>query len=412
LITFIKKIRNLPRIDLINYLIVLYAFTLTFPIEIKRIVVILLIVLWITDKTKYSFILPKTNLFLFFGIFITYSLLSYFWSDSTLQEALNYIRRYWYYLPIFIMFKYLKKEYFEYTLSFFIFGMLISEILSYGNYFSFWQIGLGEENNPTVFIHHTTYSVFLAIVSIFLFIKILNERLKVKQIIYILFFITITINLLVNSGRTGYISFLVTFLILSLYLFKKRIKYILITISSIIFVIFLAYSLSPNFKYRINLIKNDVNKVLTENNYSTAIGARIGLWVISKNTIIENPIFGIGIAGSQKVKNNYIDRQSKNDFSYIKTLHSFHNIYLEILIQYGIVGLILFFLIIYEIFKIKIKNTEIYLLKNITLSIYLLGSFVDILFYLKDAMLFFTFLIGLFLANYKIEYQNKLSNIN
>ena len=408
----LQKLRNTPRIDYLNYLILLFAFTLSFPSEIKRVVAILMILLWITDRTKYDFQLPKSNIFLFFWIFLGYSLLSYFWSDATFQEAISYIRKYWYYLTIFVIFKYLKKEYLKYSISFFLLGMLISEILSYGNYFSLWQIGLGGKENPTVFIHHTTYSVFLAVVSIFLFIKILNEKSTINKSIYMIFFITITINLLVNSGRTGYISFFITILLLSIYLFREKIKYIFITISSIIFIIFLAYSISPNFKNRINLIQNDIIKVSNENNYNTAIGARIGLWVISKKTIFENPIFGVGIANSYKTKNDYIDKQSKNDFNYIKTLHSFHNIYLEILIQYGIVGLILFIFIIYEIFRIKIKNTEIYLLKNITLSIYLLGSFVDILFYLKDAMLFFSFIIGLFLANYKIEYQNKLNNFN
>lgn len=139
----IQKIKSTPRIEYINFLILLYAFTLSFPSEIKRVVAIMMIILWLTDKTKYEFKLPKTNIFLLFGIFISYSLLSYFWSDVSLKEAFEYIKRYWYYLPIFIIFKYLKKEYFELSISFFLIGMSTSEILSYGNYFSLWQIGLG-----------------------------------------------------------------------------------------------------------------------------------------------------------------------------------------------------------------------------------------------------------------------------
>ena len=107
--TLLEKIQNTTRINYINYLILLYAFTLSFPSEIKRVVAILMILFWLTDRTKYDFKLPETNIFLFFWIFIGYCLLSYFWSDVTLKEALSYIKRYWYYLPIFIIFKYLKK---------------------------------------------------------------------------------------------------------------------------------------------------------------------------------------------------------------------------------------------------------------------------------------------------------------
>lgn len=405
--TILEKIKNIPRIDYINYLILLYALTLSFPSEIKRVVAILMIILWLTDRTKYDFKLPKTNIFLLFGIFIAYSLLSYFWSDVTVKEAFEYIRRYWYYLPIFIIFKYLKKEFFEYVISFFLLGMFISEILSYGNFFKFWEIGLGYTSNPTVFIHHTTYSVFLAITSIFLLAKIFNEKSRNKKILYCIFFISITINLLVNSGRTGYFSFFITIIILSFYIFKMKIKYIIFTVITTITIISLAYTQSPNFKTRINLIKNDIDGVIINNDYSSAIGARIGLWIIAKDLIISNPLLGTGVSSSLKEKNNIINNDSNtNNFDYIQTLHSFHNIYLEILIQYGIIGLTIFLLIILEILKIHLKNIEIDILKITTILVYFLGSFTDILFHLKDSITFFSFIIGIVLAKYKIEYQN------
>ncbi len=199
--TILQKMINTPRIDYINYLILLYAFTLSFPSEIKRLVAILMIILWLTDRTKYDFNLPKTNIFLFFGVFIGYCLLSYFWSDVTIKEAFDYIKRYWYYLPIFVIFKYLKKEFFEFIISSFFLGMLISEILSYGNFFNLWQIGLGVDGNPTVFIHHTTYSIFLALTSIFLLFQIIRNECYTKRIVYSIFFITVTINLFVNGQK-------------------------------------------------------------------------------------------------------------------------------------------------------------------------------------------------------------------
>lgn len=403
----LQKLKNIPQIDYLNYLILLYAFTLSFPSEIKRVVAILMIILWLTDRTKYDFKLPKTNIFLFFWIFIGYCLLSYFWSDVSFQEALKYIKRYWYYLPVFIIFKYLKKEYFEYTISFFLLGMLISEILSYGNYFSLWQIGLGIPSDPTVFMQHTLYSIFLSITAIFLISKIIHEKDKKRKTMYLLFFTTVTINLLVNAGRTGYFTLFITIIIVTISIYKMNLKIIFGTLISISFILYIAYNSSPNFKNRIYAIEDDLTKVVNNSNYDTSIGARIGFWIIAKEILKDNPLFGVGIANNINKKNEYITTNHLENFSYVKFLVHFHNNFLEIITQFGIVGLSLFLYLFYLIANIHIKDRSIYILKISTISIFLLGSLTDIIFYLNDTMFLFSFIIGILLAKYKFEFQTK-----
>lgn len=403
----LKKIKNTPRIDLINYLILIYAFTLSFPSEIKRIVAIVMIIIWLTDRTKYEFILPKTNIFLFFLIFIGYCLLSYFWSDVSFNEALKYLKRYWYYLPIFIIFKYLKKEYFEYTISFFLLGMLISEILSYGNYFSIWQIGMGKPHDPTVFMQHTLYSIFLSVTTIFLMSKVIHEKDKKRKFMYLLFFTTVTINLLLNSGRTGYFTLFITMIVVIITMYRMNLKIIFSTIIMISFVLFSAYNLSPNFKNRTYAMKSDITKVIDNSNYNTSVGARIGFWIVTKEILKDNLLFGVGIANNINKKNEYITSNNLENFSYIKTLVHFHNNFLEIITQFGIIGLTLFTYLFYLIAKIKIEDKTIYILKISTLCIFFLGSLTDVLFYLNDTMFLFSFVIGILLAKYKLEYQDK-----
>lgn len=401
----LEKIKNTPRIDYINYLILLYAFTLSFPSEIKRVIAITMIIFWLTDKTKYDFKLPKTNIFLFFWIFIGYCLLSYFWSDVSLKEAFSYIKRYWYYLPVFIIFKYLKREYFEYVISSFLIGMLISEILSYGNYFGMWQVGLGHPHDPTVFMQHTLYSIFLSITAIFLISKILYEKDRKKMILFILFFTTVTINLLINSGRTGYFTLFITIVIVIITIYKMNLKIIINTLLGITIILSLAYNLSPNFKNRILAIESDIEKIIYSSDYNTSIGARIGFWFLTKEIIKDNPLFGTGIANNINKKNEYIvinNLEIKYELN--KYLVHFHNNYLEIMSQFGIIGLSLFLYLFYLIAKIKTNDKTIYVLKISTLSIFLLGSLSDMLFYLNDTMFLFSFILGLILAQYKLEY--------
>jgi O-antigen ligase len=412
LTALLEKIKNTSRIDYINYLILIYAFTLSFPSEVKRVVAILMIILWITDRTKYDFKLPKTNIFLFFWIFIGYCILSYFWSDVSFNEALKYIKRYWYYLPIFIIFKYLKKEYFEYAISFFLFGMLISEVLSYGNYFTFWKIGFGAPHDPTVFMQHTLYSIFLSVTSIFLLSKIIYAKNNKKKMIYLLFFITVTINLLIGSGRTGYFTLFITLIIVVFFIYKAKLKIILTTIVTISIVLFLSYTLSPNFKNRISSANSDITKVINNSNYSTPIGARIGFWIIAKEITKDNLLLGLGVANNINKKNEYITTNKLTNFNYVKKLEHFHNNFLEIITQFGIVGLALFIYLFFLISRIEIKDKTIYVLKISTLSIFLIGSLSDMLFYLNDTMFLFSFTIGIILAKYKLENQDSKLLIN
>lgn len=403
---YIKKIKSFDRIDIINYLILLYAFVLTFPSEIKRVAAILLIILWITDNTKYNFKLPKTNLFKAFGFFVAFSLISYFWSDVSIKEALLYIKRYWYYFPAFIIFKYLKEDFLKYALSFFLFGMLISEILSYGNFFALWKIGFGNPHDPTVFMQHSLYGIYLTVTAYILLSILFQVNNNKDRIIYSLFFITVTINLLINSGRTGYFTFFLGSIIIIFFIIEFKIKNIIFFVLAFSTILSTIYLSSPNFKNRINQIGSDIVKMKENYNFNSSVGARVGFWIIAKETIKESPIIGVGINNHINYKNQLIDNmilENNQKFKLIKSLEHYHNYHLTVLTQYGLLGYLLFLYTLYSILILNIKNKIINVLKISVIVIFFIGSFADMLFYLNKTMSLFAFCIGLVLAQYKFE---------
>lgn len=410
--TILQKLKSIPRINYINYLILLYAFTLSFSGEIKRAILFLMIILWITDNKKYNFIIPQNikKLFITFTIFIIYVLISFLWTEASFKDCIDYISKYWYLLPIFIIFKYLKKENIPIILSFFLMGIFVSEIFSYGNYFEIWKIGKGDSGNPTVFIYHVFYSIFLAVTSLILLIKILLEKNNKLKLIYIIFFITVTINLLLNIGRTGQISLIVTIIIVVLIHFKTNFKYIFYTLSILILCILINYTYNSNFKNRLDFIKTDINNVKKDNNYTSSLGGRIGFWILSKEILMESPknlILGIGPKEHLLKANKLVDIKFP-ELQYTKELNHFHSTYLSILTQHGFIGFLIFIYIIYQIMLLPIKNNEINLIKISILSIFLLSSIVDVPFY-KDATLsLFALFSGLFLVQYKYEIKKTL----
>lgn len=408
----LERIKNTPRIDYINYLILLYAFTLSFPGEIKRVIIFLMIIFWLTDTKKYNFIIPSNikKLFITFTIFIIYGLISFLWTESSIQDCIDYISKYWYLFPIFIIFKYLKKENISIILSFFLMGIFISEIFSYGNYFEIWQIGKGNAENPTVFMYHVFYSIFLATTSLILLIKILLEKNNQLKFIYIIFFITVTINLLLNIGRTGQISLIFTIIVIILIHFKTNFKYILYTLSLLIICILINYTYNSTFKHRIDFIKADIKNAVEHNNYSSSLGGRMGFWILSKEILTQNPknfILGVGPKQHLLEANKLVDTKF-HQLQYTKELNHFHSTYLSIITQSGIIGILLFIYIIYQIIQLSIKNEEIYLIKISVLSIFLFSSIVDVPFYKDVTLSLFALFIGLFLVQYKYEIRKNL----
>lgn len=401
----IENLKNTSKINYINYLILFYAFTLSFPGQFKRTIAIILIILFLIDKKVFFNINFKNKLFSLFVLFLSYSFFSFIWTNATMIDSLDYIRRYWYLIPIFIIFKYLTKEYIKLSISFFLAGIFLSEIFSYGNFFGIWEIGNGNITTPNVFMHHVFYSIFLAVTSLILFIKILLENKKIKKVIYILFFITVNINLLINIGRTGQITLILSIFVILLIFYRFKVKYLLIffTISAVI--IILNYNYNSTFKNRISLINSDISDIVINNNYYSSLGGRIGFWIISKEILSENYkylLFGTG--AKQNIKKAHIIVDTKYpQLAYNKELTHFHNFYLSIITQFGIVGISIFLIILYLLFRLDIKDQEIKLIKYSILLVFIFSSLVDMPFYKDSTLSLFAFFTGIFLSQKKYQ---------
>ena len=66
------------------------------------------------------------------------------------------------------------------------------------------------------------------------------------------------------------------------------------------------------------------------------------------------PLFGVGTGDQMDAVHVKISPEDE----YLKHLHHLHNIYLEIFTQFGLIGLIIFLNIFYQIFKYKDISTQ------------------------------------------------------
>jgi len=391
---------------MINYLIVLYALMIPISLDILRVIAILMIIFWIREGgfTKKFSDLKRQPLFIAFFFLISLLLLSLIWTDyENLRTGVKYITRYWYILPMFVIYTSIDKKFIPITLSAFLTGMLISELVSYSIFFEFITIEGLSHRDPSPFMQHTLYSVFLAFSAGILLNRILTSEHMKHKIFYTLFFTTITANLFINSGRTG--QFLFLFVLASVLIghYKITFKSVFATLSLLLIIPYLAFTFSPNFKARIIQTYNNSSNL----SYSTPIGARIGLNIVAKEIFLENPIIGVGVGDYLSEKDKMVQQQYPDRKCMKKWVH-YHNQFAEFAVIGGIFGLFSYIFIFISLIRTKVTDIRINTIKYILVSSVAIASFSDAMFHLNQPLSLFALFAGLILAQYRYERQKNI----
>jgi O-antigen ligase len=389
----------------LNYLFVAYAFLLPLSragmIAIATLMILLsLFDIRLVQKLKSIWQNGTTRAIV---IFILFNIISLVWvSSENLFKATSYISKYWYFLPSFIFFVSLKRERLQQVISAFIMGMFISEIISYGIFFELWEFKHGTPDNPSPFMHHIEYSIFLAFTALLLLNRIFNEGLWQSKLFYSFFFITILGNLFLTNGRAGQIAFMIGLILLGFMSFQNRVKAFVVSSILLVTIITTAYTVSDTFHDRVSIGKSDIISVIEHKNYCSSWGARLGFWVIAGDIFGDNPLLGVGVKDNMSEFHRLVDTKYPQ-MKCITYLPHFHNQYLQILTATGLIGLLVFLSIIYQIFKIRLKSRRYYNIKIIFLSLFLFGFVAEPLLHAQFSMLFFSLIIGILLAQSRFE---------
>ena len=388
----------------INYIAIAYAFIIPLSRAGIGILTALLVLFWILEGNfRYKFLLYKKNMVIISLVgFILFSLVSLLWTEDT-KIALHLFRRYWYLLPIFVFMSSLKKEFISKILTAFILGMFVSEVIAYGVFFKIWHFSHATIDNPSPFMHHIEYSIFLALTALILLNRIFNYGDMKSKLFYVLFFTTVTGNLFLTNGRTGQIAFIIGLFVLGILSFKNKIKALIVSTMLGTLVIVVAFNLSHTFRTRIIIAKNDILNVIEKQQYCSSVGGRIGAWTISKEIIMANPLLGVGVQDNMKEFHRIIDEQ----YPSMKCMHgSFvhtHNQFLQVWTSLGIIGLILFLSIFFFIFRVSIKDKELHHIKYLYLAVLFFAFMPEVMWGRQFSLALSALIFGMLLAQNRIE---------
>lgn len=394
----------------LNYLIIAYAFCLPLSKAGISFFELLLIIVWLFEgNLKEKYLELKQNYFILsIFIFLCFSTLSIFWGNDVLF-GLDYIRKYWHLLVIPVIYTSLNLKYINYIFFSFLCGIFISSMLSYLIFFEVLIYKNILASDPSPFMDHTNFSIYLAFSAFIVIYKIFCSYNKQMKILYSILFIFIVISLFINIGRTGQIAFLICLVVFGLLISKDKIKivFLMILFSSILIVG--AYNMSPSFEKRMNTTINDIRTMFNEKSFNGAISARVGLWITGTKAFIQEPIIGTGVGNEAKHAQEDIKKYKLHDFYHTRTEKyvDFHNAFIQYAVQIGSVGLMLFLIILYTLLKQKIKIQVYRNLNVIFVFLFVLLSFVGSSLHIMASMVLFALFGGIFSAISKIENERR-----
>ncbi len=390
------------------YIIVVFAFLLPLSRAAVSLFTILLPIIWFFegDFKRKILKIKKSPVLKYLLVFLLFCFISILWTQN-LDDAKRPIRLLFYFLTTFVIATSLKPKYINTIVSTFLLGMLLSEIIAYGVFFNLWQFNVATPQNPTPFMHHIDYSVFLAFTSILLLYRIFSKEYSLKQkTIYLIFFSTVTGNLFLTFGRTGEVAFLVALMVLVFLRYHFNFKAFFIFLATAFILLFTAYNISHTFQKRITQAKEDFQNI-TKQNYNSSLGIRTAYYILSAKAIKKSPIIGYGIGDFKdaireqlkKQDPNFVDNVTKK---FIKN-HTPHNQYLTILLQTGFFGFSLFILFAYNFFKLPIKNKQLKDYSILFMTILLVSFMADTLLMKQFVLTLFAFFTGIFVSASKIQ---------
>lgn len=292
---------------------------------------------------KQKYILLKTNpiALCFIGFFLIY-LIGASYSPANWKDITHHLARWsWLLLsPLWITI-FTEKKWQQRGINFFLAAMIITLILSYAKFFhwidsaKFWYLlGHRISGSPTSIFKDYLIQSFLMSIAAILF---LHRFIVSKQWLYAILFLLAAAHIfLISQARTDYIIFiaLVTYIIFQELSFKKA---LLICSAIAIAMATLLMTLPGPIHKRIQLAAQDLHQ-WHRGHEKTSLGYRIAWQKNAIKLIKDKPIIGYGTASIQDAFAT-LPKEVTRETGIVGNAS---NEYLNIAIQFGIIGLLLF----------------------------------------------------------------------
>ena len=365
----LEKLRNDEiNIKIVNILAVIYLFSLTVSYKISGTLIYIILFIFLLNPKVGTYLKNSLkNSFVQAGLLYLAVILIWFIGTHDLSFAITQLKINKFYLLPILFFAFIRVEYFKYYVLAFILGAIVNFVWTY---LMFFNIIDNHYSNLIINQSEHAFLIFLTIISLFYRLVKYEDKLVYKiLIIFIILLLSSNVFLL---KKTQIVSYVIVLFVAFIYLYRKDIVKILIFSLTLLSIFLIGINfLFPTVKYELLHELDGVQKAIQKQDFTNSMSARLGVAYYSLQVIEDSPIFGYGTGDhAYEVKKAINNSELKNidSKSYdilIGTLITgkhvtLHNTFLQVLVQYGIIGLLIFLNIFYQILKFTRGETNIY----------------------------------------------------
>lgn len=365
----LEKLRNDEiNIKIVNILAVIYLFSLTVSYKISGTLIYIILFIFLLNPKVGTYLKNSLkNSFVQAGLLYLAVILIWFIGTHDLSFAITQLKINKFYLLPILFFAFIRVEYFKYYVLAFILGAIVNFVWTY---LMFFNIIDNDYSNLIIYQSEHAFLIFLTIISLFYRLVKYEDKLVYKiLIIFIILLLSSNVFLL---KKTQIVSYVIVLFVAFIYLYRKDIVKILILSLTFLSIFLIGINfLFPTVKYQLLHELDGVQKAIQKQDFTNSMSARLGVAYYSLQVIEDSPIFGYGTGDhAYEVKKAINNSELKNidSKSYdilIGTLITgkhvtLHNTFLQVLVQYGIIGLLIFLNIFYQILKFTRGETNIY----------------------------------------------------
>ncbi len=355
---------RLPDIATLNsWLLILLAFAFMFSIAIGNIFLTLILLLWLWEGDfREKFQQVKDNPFAMAAVaFVGLHFLGLLWT-SDWGFASFVLKKEFKYLMIPILMTVLRREHLHYYALAFLLSMVLIVGLSYGIYWGlippYAIFGLETVADPTPFVGHIVYNPVLAF-ALYLMLYAIFLRDDVSRqwkIVGLVLFAVMGVNMFLTQGRMGQVVFLVLLVLFVFQFYRgKWLKPALLALLLVMTVAPAAYWLSPVVQQRVDLAVHEVENYQQEPNSS--VGLRVIMLLNSFELIEEHPLLGVG-TGDYRQEYAKVNRQNFPEATRGEILAHPHNVYVQEMVQFGVLGLLVLGYLFYAMLRLYRHSTS------------------------------------------------------
>jgi O-antigen ligase len=176
---------------------------------------------------------------------------------------------------------------------------------------------------------------------------------KTPQKVAIFLFILLLFALIILKGRIGQLSFLLMLMLWLFFYVKHRLNYIKTAFFLCLFIVFVSFtaiqipSIRQPFAQAIQELKQAQQGFSGIKIRDSSMGMRVVYYQVYAQIMSKNPILGVGTGDMQRVATPYFGSKSSYYLPYDKP----HNQFIETIILFGVVGLVVFLFILMRLMR-------------------------------------------------------------